>query len=107
MQESPQQPATLNELRDYVHRELCLKNDFEPGAFEITERYLQRGGQPCGIYFCLHGPRSVKITAIWETRRNTVLYYDSAGGRIGKTRLAYAPPLTRESVDGREARRAA
>lgn len=48
----------------------------------MTERILVRGGNPCGIFFCVHGPRSVKLTAIWETERNTILFYGSAGERI-------------------------
>lgn len=77
----------LDELRTYVYETLCLQNDFEPGAFELTERYLIRDGIPCGIYFCLHGPRSVKLCAIWETDRNTILFYGSTGERTSKTQL--------------------
>jgi hypothetical protein len=77
----------LEQLRQYVYHALCLQNDFEPGAFELTERYLIRDGIPCGIYFCLHGPRSVKLTAIWETDRNTVLFYNSTGERTSRTHL--------------------
>lgn len=83
----------LNGLRKYIHHTLCEENDFEIGAFEITERYLVRGGAPCGIYFCLHGPRSVKLTAIWETDRNTILFYGSCGERLRRTQLTQAPSL--------------
>ena len=77
----------LEQLRQYVYDTLCKQNDFEPGAFDLTERYLIRDGIPCGIYFCLHGPRSVKLCAIWETDRNTVLFYGSTGQRTSKTQL--------------------
>lgn len=83
----------LNDLRGYVYRTLCEENDFEIGAFEITERFLVRGGAPCGIYFCLHGPRSVRLTAIWETDRNSILFYGSRGERLARTQLAQAPSL--------------
>jgi hypothetical protein len=83
----------LNDLRRYVYQTLCEENDFEIGAFEITERFLIRSGEPCGIYFCLHGPRSVKFTAIWETDRNTILFYGSSGERQRRTQLAQAPSL--------------
>jgi hypothetical protein len=46
-----------------------------------------RGGKPCGLYFCLHGPRAVTFSAIWETANNTVLFYDSSGERFQKTQL--------------------
>jgi hypothetical protein len=65
----------------------------EVNVFNITERILLRGGEPCGIFFCLHGPRSVKLTAVWETERNTILFYGSGGQRTHRTRLVAAPVL--------------
>ena len=59
----------------------------------MTERVLLRGGKPCGMYFCLHGPRATKFTAIWETERNQVLFYGSRGERFLKTQLLEAPTL--------------
>ncbi len=59
----------------------------------MTERILLRAGEPCGIFFCLHGPRSVKLTAIWETKENTVLFYGSTGERLAKMKLVEAPHL--------------
>ena len=36
-------------------------------AFPTSETLLKRGKlQPCGLMFCLHGPRAVKFSAIWE-----------------------------------------
>jgi hypothetical protein len=83
----------LSDLRNFVHNTLCEQNQLEPGAFDVSERILVRGRRPCGIFFCLHGPRSVKLTAIWETDRNTVLFYSSAGERVLKTQLVQAPAL--------------
>jgi hypothetical protein len=83
----------LSDLRNYVHTTLCEQNELNHGSFEITERILVRGRQPCGIFFCLHGPRSVRLTAIWETDRNTVLFYGSTGERVHKTQLVAAPKL--------------
>jgi hypothetical protein len=84
---------TLNELRKLVHETLCHHEHFRPGVFPMTERVLVRGGRPCGIYFCLHGPRSVTCTSIWETDRNTILFYGNGGERFHKTYLAEAPQL--------------
>jgi hypothetical protein len=89
----PLQINNLNELRNYVHQTLCDQHDLEPGSFRVTERILVRGKQPCGIFFCLHGPRSVTLTAIWETDRNTILFYNSSGERAGKAQLVQAPSL--------------
>jgi hypothetical protein len=81
------QIRNLNDLRNYVHCTLCEQNELAHGSFEITERILVRGKKACGILFCLHGPRSVKLTAIWETERNTIRFYSSFGTRTAKTQL--------------------
>jgi hypothetical protein len=83
----------LEDLRDYVSETICEQNELEPGADHMTERILVRAGRPCGIFYCLHGPRSMKLTAIWETDRNTVLFYDSVGERLDKIQLSQAPSL--------------
>ena len=88
----------LNDLKNYVHRTICEQNELELGVFPFAERILARSGKPCGIFFCLYGPRSVKLTAIWETERNTVLFYGSSGERILKTQLTHAPRLVTEEV---------
>jgi len=93
MSANPLHVQDLSDLRNYVQQTLCDQNQLELGAFEVTERILVRGRRPCGIFFCLHGPRSVKLTAIWETDRNTVLFYSSSGERVQKTQLVGAPAL--------------
>lgn len=87
------EPNEMGQLRQYVSRTLCRENNIEVGVFQITERLLKRRGQPCGIYFCLHGPRSVKLTAIWETEKNTILFYGSTGERFKQTKLNDSPDL--------------
>src|SRR5262245_61104808 len=94
MPASPLQLDNLNNLRTYVHQTICNQNELELGAYQVTERILVRTKRPCGIFFCLHGPRSVKLTAIWETDRNTILFYNSSGERVGKTQLVQAPVLS-------------
>ena len=84
---------TLDDLRDYINTILCHHNQLEIGAFPLTERILIRADRPCGIYFCLHGPRAVKFSAIWENQRNTVLFYGSTGERFHKIQLVEAPRL--------------
>jgi hypothetical protein len=83
----------INDLKEFVHKTICDQNELEPGVFPLAERILARGGKPCGIFFCLYGPRSVKLTAIWETERNTILFYGSSGERIMRTELAQVPQL--------------
>ena len=84
---------TLDDLREYVNTILCQHNQLEIGAFPLTERILIRADRPCGIYFCLHGPRAVKFSAIWENQGNTVLFYGSTGERFHKIQLVEAPRL--------------
>jgi len=88
MYESPLSISDLSGLRDFVQQQLCERNDLEVGAFQFTERVLEKSGVPCGICFCLHGPRSVKLMAVWETSRNTILFYDSNGQRTHRVQLA-------------------
>ena len=90
-----QQIRSVDTLRDYVNETFCDHYQLEIGAFSMSERVLLRGGKPCGIYFCLHGPRSVRFSAIWETDRNQILFYTSTGERFQKTQLLEAPELDR------------
>lgn len=92
------QISNLDALRDFVNETLCDHYELKLDAFEMTERVLRRGGRPCGMYFCLHGPRAVKFTAIWETDRNRILFYGSTGERFLKTQLLVAPRLDRAAA---------
>lgn len=89
---------TLDELRTYVNNILCQQHELEVGAFPLTERILVRAEQPCGIFFRLHGPRAVILSAIWETQRNTVLFYDTTGERFHKIQLVEAPRLESDAA---------
>ena len=78
-------------IRCYVNQTLCEKDRLEANLFPLYERILVRGGAPCGVIFYLYGPRSLCLTAIWETDSNTILFYGSRGERFRKTQLI-APP---------------
>jgi hypothetical protein len=84
---------SLEELRDYVNQTLCSREHLEPNAFPLSERLLVQRDKPCGMYFCLHGPRAVKFTAVWDAVRNLVMFYGATGERFQTTRLMHAPPL--------------
>lgn len=88
-----QQIDSMNELREYISATICHRHQLQDGAFPMTERILTRGGKPCGIYFCLQGPRATRFSAIWETDRNQVLFYGAAGERFQKTQLVEGPIL--------------
>ncbi len=82
---------SVQDLREYVDTTICAHCHLQEGAFSISERVLLRGGRPCGMYFCLHGPRATKFTAIWDADRNQVLFYGSRGERFLKTQLLESP----------------
>ncbi len=98
MQQNRVEFCDLSSLREFVSNTLCQQNDFEFGVFKITERVLVRRQRPCGIFFCLHGPRSVKLTAVWEMDNNSILFYGSTGERVQKTTLSSAPALEAAAV---------
>ena len=72
----------IEQLRKLVSKILCKQSDFEEGIFKISERTLKRGRDVCGIFFCLHGPRSVKLTAVWECKDNSIRFYGSNGEKF-------------------------
>jgi hypothetical protein len=88
-----QQIESAQDLRDYINTTICGHYQLQEGAFSMTEQVLLRAGKPCGLYFCLHGPRATKFTAIWETDRNQVLFYGTRGERFLKTQLVEAPRM--------------
>lgn len=92
---------TIDELREFVTEILCQNDQLEIGAFPVTQRLLVRRNQPCGIYFCLHGPRQHQAYAIWEAESNSVLFYGADGQRFHKTRLTAGPPLQPVSLSSR------
>ena len=88
----------LHSIRRYVNETLCEQDKLEADHFPLSERILVRGGAPCGVFFCLHGPRSLCLTAIWETDSNTILFYGSRGERFRRTQLI-APPHIAEPAE--------
>jgi len=88
-----QQIDDVHDLREFIQTTLCEHYQLQIGAFEMTERVLYRGGKACGVYFCLHGPRPMKFTAIWDMDRSQVLFYGSGGERFMKTQLMEAPRM--------------
>ena len=93
MLDSKQSFATFEELRGFVADTLGKIESLKAEHFPLTEDLLFRSGQPCGIYFCLHGPRQVRLSAVWETVENRILFYRSCGRRVLRTQLTAAPKL--------------
>ncbi len=81
----------MDQLSSFIESRLCDQNNFETGAFPFTGKTLFRGNKDCGMIFVLHGPRSVQLTAIWDSIANTILFYTSTGERILKIAIRTTP----------------
>jgi len=73
----------LNDIREVVLQELCNMHQLLPNAFPLTEKPLYKQGETCGFFYCLHGPRSIRLTAVFDIATARVLFYDSTGHRAG------------------------
>lgn len=80
---------SLDELRAYVHTTLCERENLLTDQFSMSEMELKRRGRSCGLQFSLHGPRSVRLGAIWVADRNMIYFYDARGVRFAKVRLRH------------------
>lgn len=69
------QLPTFEELKQFVRSVLCQRADLD-SLTPILETTLFRKGQPCGIEYTLLGARSVRLSAIWETLEDRLLFYD-------------------------------
>lgn len=87
MTDQPTAVHDFSQLQQFVRETLSRLESLEPYGFELTHQTLLREGRPCGVYFCLHGPRAVRLTAIWETDSNSVLFYGSRGERVMRAKL--------------------
>jgi hypothetical protein len=85
--------ASMDELRRYVAETLASFELLKADEWRLSQQVLNRSGRPCGVKFCLHGPRSLRLTAIWETEGNSILFYKSCGTRAGRVRIAQSPSL--------------
>jgi hypothetical protein len=90
--------GSLEELREFVAESLARLESLRVDQCPLTQRILYRLGRPCAIEFILHGPRQLCLSAIWETERNTILFYGSNGQRIGRTTLRRALRLSNARI---------
>ena len=77
----------LDELRHFVHVSLCRRENLLEHHFPMTEIELKKNGQRCGLQFVLHGPRQVRLAAVWAEDRNEILMYAAGGQRFSRVRL--------------------
>src|SRR5260370_39513762 len=74
--------GSLDELRAFVHKMLCERENILEDQFGLTETALIRSGRDCGLHFCLCRPRRVRLEAIWVAGRNQLYFYDARGRRF-------------------------
>lgn len=79
-------------LRQLVAGALADLGQLEFEAFPMTERVVVKQGEACGVYYCLHGPRNVKLTAICDFQKRTVIYYGSDGQRAKQSKVPVVSP---------------
>ena len=78
---------TLDDLRAFVHKTLCDRENILQDQFGLTEVPMTRNGIACGVQYYVQGPRSVRLEAIWVADRNTLYFYDALGLRFLKVQL--------------------
>ena len=84
---APSDISTIEDLREYVHATLCAKENLVSDQFSMIEREPTKGGRPCGIQYTIHGPRQVRLSAVWAADRNLLYFYDTSGVRYLKVPL--------------------
>jgi hypothetical protein len=84
---APSEISTIEDLREFVHATLCSKENLVADQFKMIERELKKNGRPCGIQYTIHGPRQVRLSAVWASDRNLLYFYDTSGVRYLKVPL--------------------
>ncbi len=81
-------------LTTKVEKRLCELGQLVPHQFPMTQREVVRGGKTVGVYFCVHGPRSVKLTAIYDFAKKVVVFYGTDGLRRDSMPIAVREPMS-------------
>lgn len=84
-------------LCENVERRLCEIGHLVAKQFPMTQREVVCGGKVVGVYFCVHGPRSVKLTAICDFPKRQVIFYGSDGIRRESAQIAVQVPECKAS----------
>lgn len=82
---------TFEELKQYARSVLCRRADLDLET-PILESTLLRKGRPCGIEYVLLGPRSVRLSSIWEADGDRMLFYDHNLERFQVTQVKGPDP---------------
>jgi hypothetical protein len=82
---------TFDKLREHVLNALCEHDRLDPKQSSLHQALIIRAGKPCGLFFQVQGPRSLRTYAVWAGHEDRILFYDSAGLRFSETRLSEGP----------------
>jgi len=74
MSDVPREIHSLHDLRTYILLTLCDHENLIPEQYRLQESKLIRRGTECGRQFTLHGPRSVRLGAVWASDRNDLFF---------------------------------
>ena len=84
----------FSKLCTTIEQRLCDLGQLVPNQFPMTQREVIRAGESVGVYFCVHGPRSVKLTAICDFVKKTVVFYGADGLRRDSMPISISGPMT-------------
>jgi hypothetical protein len=82
---------TFDDLRQHVLAILCKHDLLDPQQTPFYQGLVTRAGRPCGLFFEVQGPRSLRTYALWSGDENRILFYDGQGERFAETTLSEAP----------------
>jgi hypothetical protein len=91
--------SDFEELQEFVRHTLCARADMTADA-PLIRRVLRRNGRPCGVEFTLVAPRSVRLSAIWESGENRVLFYDQNLERFQVSKISGLTPEDVPAAEG-------
>lgn len=77
-----------SDLPRSVYDLICRANGLRAGTHPMSVAPVNRAGEPCGAFFCVYGPRHVRLTAIWDCKTNKVLVYGPSGERIRESQFS-------------------
>ena len=97
----------FDQFRLHIEEQLCRIGQLESGQFPLTSREMFRGGESCGFYFCIHGPRSVKLVAVYDRRKQKTIYYGTDGVRRAQESINVLMPSAQRSDSPSPQRRSA
>ncbi|MEZ6047113.1 MAG: hypothetical protein R3C11_16340 [Planctomycetaceae bacterium] len=101
--DTPVEFENLDAVRSWIHETLCDRENLLTDQFPTTEIPLIKKGKLCGLQYTLHGPRNVRLGAIWAIDHNIIYFYDAQGERYHKQPLSNRVELADLSSSSNEA----